>query len=139
MTTAQNGIATVTGTLTSTEGRFLLSAGTNHFVSDARVEPGEAVTAGQLFISAAVSCALANINLHGRELGADLTSASVSAQSERDPDDPTRYRSVVLTFSLPHIPEVVAREILHRFTTTCPIYNTIRRGGAIETVLTAQG
>ncbi|HVV11472.1 OsmC family protein [Amycolatopsis sp.] len=137
MTTAHNGVATVTGTLTPAKGRFLLSAGTNHFVSDARVGPGEAPTAGELFVSAAVSCALANVTLHGGELGADLTGASVTARSERYPDDPTRYRSVVLEFSLPQVPEATAREIIGRFTATCPIYNTIRRGGEIETVLVA--
>ncbi|KAA9149250.1 OsmC family protein [Amycolatopsis acidicola] len=129
------GIARVTGTLTPVEGRYLLGAGANHFVSDARVGPGEAISAGELFISAAVSCALANVTLHGTEFGADLTGASVTARSERDPEDSTRYRSVVLTFSLPRVPSATAREIVDRFTATCPIYNTIRRGGEIETVL----
>ncbi|MBB5159481.1 OsmC family protein [Saccharopolyspora phatthalungensis] len=138
MTNAQDRITAVSGTLTATEGRFLLSAGANHFVSDARTGPGEAVTAGQLFISAAVSCALTNVYLHGRELGADLTGALVTAQSERDPEDPTRYRSVELSVSLPHVRKAAAQEIVHRFTSTCPIYNTIRRGGNIEVTLLTQ-
>lgn len=136
---ADDGSSAVSGTLTATPGRFLLSAGTNHFVSDTRDAPGEAVTAGELFVSALVSCSLTNIGRYGTELGADLTGTRVSARSERDPDDSTRYRSVVLTFSFPHVPDDVSHEIVNRFTDTCPIYNTVRRGGNIDVVVLKRG
>ena len=54
----------ITGRTTDTEGRFLVTARTNHFVSDARTGPAEAVQAGELLLSSLASCALGNIQIH---------------------------------------------------------------------------
>ncbi|RKN07396.1 OsmC family protein [Streptomyces radicis] len=131
MTAPTEGRSAVSGRLTGTSGRYLLSAGTNHLVSDSRSGQPEAITAGELFMAAVASCALSNIDRHGTDLGADLTDATVRAESLRDAEDETRYREVRLTVDLPHVPAPTAREIIARFTGTCPIYNTIRRGGTI--------
>jgi len=36
---------------------------------------------------------------------------------------------------IPRAPRPQAQEIVNRFTATCPIYNTIRRGGPITVTL----
>jgi hypothetical protein len=51
-------------------GRYLLSAGTNHFISDQRVAvggPGEAITAGELLLSSLGSCSLGLIQKTAKE------------------------------------------------------------------------
>ena len=124
-----------TGGLAGEPGRYLLSARTNHLVSDSRYGPAEAITAGELLVAALVSCALSNVTTHGTELGADITDAHVEVVSERDPDDETRYRTITITVDIPRAPRPQAQEIVNRFTATCPIYNTIRRGGPITVTL----
>ncbi|RYY88957.1 MAG: OsmC family peroxiredoxin, partial [Comamonadaceae bacterium] len=46
---------------TARTGRFIISAGSNHFISDAKPNaggPGEAVAAGQLLLASLASCGL---------------------------------------------------------------------------------
>jgi uncharacterized OsmC-like protein len=127
--------STATGSLTGQPGRYLLSARTNHLVSDSRYGPSEAITAGELLVAALASCALSNVTLHGTELGTNITDARVEVASERDPDDETRYRAITITVDIPHAPRPQAQEVVTRFTATCPIYNTISRGGPISVAL----
>ncbi|UGQ11560.1 OsmC family protein [Yinghuangia sp. ASG 101] len=129
-------IVTVSGRTTDVQGRFLVSAGTNHFVTDSRGGPDEAVQAGELLLSSLASCALGNIQTHARERGADLARAAVTVSFERDPDDATRYRRIRLDIHLEGVRAAEGRELVRLFTSSCPIYNTLRRGGTTEVALT---
>lgn len=132
--TAADAVTSVEARSTATTGRYVVSAGTRHFVSDARAAsggPGEAVTAGELLLAALASCALAVIQQHARELGVALPAASTDVQFKRDAQDGTRYEYIRLRADLPGVPRVQAQALLERFTATCPIYNTLRRGGTV--------
>lgn len=129
-------IVTVSGRTTDVQGRFLVSAGTNHFVTDSRGGPDEAVQAGELLLSSLASCALGNIQTHSRERGSGLTRGAVTVSFERDPDDGTRYRRIRLDIHLEGVSPAEADELVRLFTSTCPIYNTLRRGGATEVAVT---
>ncbi len=129
---AADAAVRVSGVSTDTPGRFVLSAGTRHYVSDARVTtggPGEAVNAGELLLSALTSCALAVIQHHAHDQGWAVGRVRVEAEFTRDSDDGTRYADVVVRAALPDLDRDRAQALLDRFTATCPIYNTLRRGG----------
>ncbi len=121
---------------TSLAGRFIVSAGMKHFVSDTRASsggPGEAIGAGELLLSALVSCALGLIQDFGRNAGSDFGDISIEASLKRNSSDPTRYDYIKLMVHFePHVPEVEASAGIANFTEKCPIYNTLRRGGNIS-------
>lgn len=126
--------ARVSALATSVRGRYVVSAGTRHFVSDARAGvggPGEAVNAGELLLGALASCSLGLIELAAAEAGVALAGAHTEVDYERDPQDKTRYRYIRVRAFLPGVPVATAQSLLDRFTTDCPIYNTLRRGGAV--------
>lgn len=137
-TPTPDGTVTVHAATTDIGGRFLLSAGSRHFVSDARAAsggPGEAVTAGELLLSSLASCALAVIQHHAAELGFAAGRARVETRFTRDPEDGTRYAEIVVRAALPELDRARGQQLLDRFTATCPIYNTLRRGGPIRAEL----
>jgi uncharacterized OsmC-like protein len=120
---------------TALRGRFLLSAGRNHFVSDSRASsggPGEAINAGELLLSSLGSCGLALIQKKAGELGVALTEAQADVSFRRDIADPTRYEFIRLAVTLGGVDEATAAELVLAFTSACPIYNTLKRGGPIE-------
>lgn len=131
-------VVTVTAVTTAQYGRILVSARDQHFVSDARAAtggPGEAVQAGELLLSALASCALALIQREAAAHAIALPAASVRVSFERDPDDGTRYRYIALEVALPGSERETGAALLHAFTSTCPIYNTLRRGGNVTAEL----
>jgi uncharacterized OsmC-like protein len=131
-------VVRVSGRSTGTAGRYLVSAGSRHFVSDARAAtggPGEAVSAGDLLLSSLASCALAVIQHQAADRGVALGAVQVDAEFERDPEDSTRYRYIAVRAHLPGLPREQAQDLLDRFTATCPIYNTLRRGGTVRAEL----
>ncbi|WP_030743200.1 OsmC family protein [Streptomyces sp. NRRL F-5135] len=128
-TTAQT--TTITGRTTDTLGRLLVTARSNHFVSDARTGPAEAVQAGELLLAALASCSLSNIQLHAREEAFGLTYSQADVSYERDPDDPTRYAWIRLELRLTGVREEEAEELVRHFTGSCPIYNTLHRGSHV--------
>ena len=131
-------VASVSGhTIAGVPGRFVLDARTNHLVTDSRLGPGEAVQAGELFLSALVSCAMANIEATAHELGVPLTGISVDAQHRRGTEDPTRYDFTRLTITVRGVEQCDADAFGARFVATCPIYNTIRRGGGVDLTVVA--
>ncbi|MER7876454.1 hypothetical protein ABTY63_23340 [Streptomyces solisilvae] len=73
----------ITGRTTDTQGRFLVTARSNHVVSDARTGPAEAVQAGELLLSALASCSLGNIELHAQERASGLPGGQVHISYER--------------------------------------------------------
>lgn len=128
-------IVTVLAETTRHSGRFVISAGRNHFVSDAKPAsggPGEAVQAGELLLSALASCSLSVVQSHALTLGVPLQSVAVTVSFQRDPDDVTRYAHIVIRFRLIGVDSRIAEALVKQFTDTCPIYNTIRRGGIIS-------
>lgn len=136
-TVTAGDVVSVHGRTTRTEGRFLVTAGTNHFVSDARSGPAEAVLAGELLLSSLASCALSNIQDHARERHSGLTGADAVISYRRDPEDPTRYQYVLLDLRLEGVGGDEAETLVGLFTGNCPIYNTLRRGGTVEVVVAA--
>lgn len=115
-------------------GRQIISAGTNHFVADRKASvggPGEAVQAGELLLASLASCALAVI---GKTAEAEALNppVEIDASLERDSEDGTRYREIVLAIAIGGVTQQTAERLVAAFTDTCPIYNTIRRGGSIS-------
>ncbi|GAA2374224.1 OsmC family protein [Streptomyces cuspidosporus] len=131
MTTADD-VVSVTGRTTETTGRLLLTARTNHFVSDARTGPAEAVQAGELLLASLASCSLSNIQLHARERESGLTDAQAGISYGRDPGDPTRYAYIRLDLRLTGVTQEEAETLAGLFAGSCPIYNTLRRGSNVE-------
>ena len=116
-------------------GRFLVSARQHHFISDAKAAaggPGDAVQAGELLLASLASCGLGLVQKTAREHELPLEGAEVEVSFERDPQDGTRYAAVRLAFVLEGVDLPAAQRLVDAFTGTCPIYNTLRRGGPIE-------
>jgi len=130
-------VVTITGRTTDVQGRFMVSARTNHFITDSRGGPGEAVQAGELMLSALASCALGNIETHARELGVAMTGGHAEISFERDENDGTRYEWIRLTLRVDGVDRAQAERLVGMFTDSCPIYNTLRRGGNVEVVTIA--
>ncbi|MFF0223599.1 OsmC family protein [Streptomyces sp. NPDC004629] len=130
MTTAVDTVS-ITGRTTDTVGRFLVAARSNHFVSDARTGPAEAVQAGELLLSSLASCSLSNIQLHAEERGSGLTDGHAHVSYERDPQDPTRYAAIRIGLRLSGVTQEEAETLAGLFADSCPIYNTLRRGGNV--------
>lgn len=130
--TAAADITSITGRTTDIPGRFLVTARTNHFVSDSRTGPAEAVQAGELLLSALASCSLGNIQLHAAERGFGLTGGRADVSYQRDPQDPTRYTYLRIELLLEGVGQDEADILAGLFTGSCPIYNTLRRGGTVE-------
>jgi uncharacterized OsmC-like protein len=131
---AEGEIVAIRTQATGLTGRFVVSAGHNHFVSDSRPAaggPGEAVQAGQLLLASLTSCGLGLIQGHAAELGVALRSADVEAAFQRDTEDKTRYRWIRLVFTLGGVDADTAKRLVAHFTDTCPIFNTLQRGGSI--------
>src|SRR5215469_4732023 len=131
----QGEVVSIHARALDTRGRFLVSARQNHFVSDAKASaggPGEAVQAGELLLSSLASCGLALVQKEADARGVRLAQAEVSVSFERDPEDGTRYRAISLEFALGGVPQPTAQALVDAFTSACPIYNTLRRGGPIS-------
>ncbi|MDM0018705.1 OsmC family protein [Variovorax saccharolyticus] len=128
-------IVTVRARTLDTFGRFLASARQHHFVSDAKAAaggPGDAVQAGELLLASLASCGLGLVQKTARERELPLKGAEVEVSFERDPEDGTRYAAIRLAFVLEGVDLPTARSLVDAFTGTCPIYNTLKRGGPIE-------
>lgn len=131
---ADGEVVSIIGSTLGLAGRYLISAGTNHFISDAKPSaggPGEAVRAGELLLAALASCALALVQSQAAATGAPLAAARVEASFKRDAQDGTRYEFIRLRFALAGVDLGTARTLVAHFTDSCPIYNTLRRGGPI--------
>ncbi|GAA5060537.1 OsmC family protein [Nocardia callitridis] len=133
------GEARVSGhTLAHVPGRFLLSARTNHLVTDSRFGPGESIQAGELLLAALTSCAMANIQSNAAAEDLPLTDIDVRAEHRRGSTDVTRYDYTTVYVHLTGVDQPTAESLTTRFTETCPIYNTVRRGSGIELVVTSE-
>jgi len=108
---------------TDTFGRVLCSTRDQHFVVDGPVQngcPGEAVTPGELFLSAVASCGVELVQVFARQEDVPLRSIAVEISGQFDLDDPVRndvtvFRSVRLAFSLEGPSEQQAEALVKRF------------------------
>jgi uncharacterized OsmC-like protein len=108
---------------TDTFGRVLCSTRDQHFVVDGPVQngcPGEAVTPGELFLSAVASCGVELVQVFARQDEVPLRSIAVEISGDFDLDDPVRsdvtvFRSVRLAFSLAGPSEQQAEALVKRF------------------------
>ncbi|EIG57806.1 OsmC family protein [Bradyrhizobium sp. WSM1253] len=116
-------------------GRYLLSARTNHFISDQRVAvggPGEAINAGELLLSSLGSCSLGLIQKTAKEQGIRLHEAGSEVSFRRHATDPTQYEWIRIVVRLSGVTAGEAERLVTGFTANCPIYNTLKRGGPVE-------
>ena len=121
-----SNVAVVTGhTIAGRPGRYVLDARANHLVSDSRLGPGESIQAGELLLSALASCAMANFEANAAAEGLGTI-------------DPTRYDFTHVTITVDGVEQADADTLAARFVASCPIYNTIRRGGNIELMVIAR-
>ncbi|MBZ9603223.1 OsmC family protein [Phyllobacterium chamaecytisi] len=130
-------IVTVSAVSVGTQGRQIVTAGSNHFVADRKSSAGglgEAVQAGELLLAALASCAIAVIESNAAERNIPIGNPDVSASFERDPEDVTRYRWIRLEISVPNVDAIEQEALVEAFRSTCPIFNTLKRGGTIEAV-----
>ncbi|MFF0818434.1 OsmC family protein [Rhodococcus sp. NPDC003318] len=135
---AETTVATVSGhTIAGVPGRFVIDARTNHLVTDSRLGPGESIQAGELLLSAVVSCAMANFEATAQDLGLPVTGVTVDASHARGVEDPTRYDFTRIAITVRGVDQSAADLLGERFVATCPIYNTIRRGSGIELTVAA--
>ena len=135
MTAPSDEIVAISATNLDTFGRFLVSAGTNHFVSDQRAGaggPGEAVTAGELLLASLGSCSLGLIQKTAGELNIALKSARADVTFRRHESDPTQYDWIRIAVRLSGPSEAEGARLVEGFTSRCPIYNTLKRGGPIS-------
>jgi len=135
MTTQASDITSIIASTLGRFGRYLVSAGKNHFVSDQRVAvggPGEAVTAGELLLASLGSCSLGLIEKTALESGILLTGGSSEVSFKRDETDPTRYEWIRIEVRLSGVSPAEAEALVAGFTSRCPIYNTLKRGGPID-------
>lgn len=124
----------VQGRADATFGRVILSARHNHFVSDGRVSqgaPGEGVFAGELLLASLVSCGLGLVHQCAHDRNEPKPDVALTAEFLRNGDDPTRFASLTLIFSFKGTQQELAEQYVGHFTSKCPIYNTLHRGGPI--------
>ena len=88
--------------------------------------------AGELLLASLASCALALIQKQASPLGVKLKSAGIQVSFKRDPADSTRYEYIRLHVQLEGVDKPIGEALVAQFTSTCPIYNTLRRGGNVE-------
>jgi uncharacterized OsmC-like protein len=108
---------------TDTFGRVLCSTRDQHFVVDGPVQngcPGEAVTPGELFLSAVAACGVELVQVFARREEVPLRSIAVEISGDFDLDEPVRsdvtlFRSVRLAFSLDGPSEQQAEALVKRF------------------------
>lgn len=130
----QEAVTRIRAVASNIPGRQIISAGTNHFVADRKASaggPGEAVQAGELLLAALASCAIAVIEKTAEAEGSRPVAVEIDASLERDAEDGTRYREIALAIAIDGVTQKTAERLVAAFTDTCPIYNTIRRGGTI--------
>ncbi|VCU68044.1 OsmC-like protein [Pigmentiphaga humi] len=122
-------------TTTGQPGTWLLRSRHNYLVSGATPErggTGEPWLAGELLVAALASCATSIVADAAAGRGLALHYLSVSASSERDPDEPGRYAAITLAFDLEGPSRQEAEALVAEFQATCPIYGTLSRGAPVR-------
>ncbi|RJG00994.1 OsmC family protein [Noviherbaspirillum sedimenti] len=129
---------TATSALTRQTGRYLLSARDQHLVADAtqsRGGPGEAWSAGELLLSALLTCANAVIQSVALERNIALLDARIDGSCEADPERQGHYAHIRLDIQLDGPSQEEAEELVFAFTAVCPIYGSLSRGAPVSLAL----
>jgi uncharacterized OsmC-like protein len=116
-------------------GRYLVEADGRIFVSDSaaiRTENSLAPEPTHFLLSALGVCVLGSVEKEANQLGIPVPHGDVSVTSVRDEEDQTRFSSIQIDVVLKSITQDLADKLVGHFTSHCPIYNTIRRGGPIS-------
>jgi len=122
-------------------GRYLVESRANFFVSDSpSARDGETVAPepSELLLSALGVCALGSVDKAARELKLNVLKASAHVDSIRDADDRTRFERIHIAVTIHGVSQVEAQQLIDHFTSSCAVYNTIRRGGPISVAVEAR-
>lgn len=120
---------------TGQPGTWLLKSRHNYLVSSATPErggTGEPWVAGELLVAALASCAASIVADAAARRDIGLRHLGVTASSERDANDPTRYAAVTLEFELHGPSPQEAESLVEEFQANCPIYGTLSRGAPLH-------
>lgn len=130
-----------TATTIGVTGRYLVESRANFFVSDAPSARGGDTVApepSELLLSALGVCALGSVEKAARELNFDVLKATASVDSLRDANDRTRFERVHIAVRIHGVSQAQAEQLIDHFTSTCVVYNTVRRGGPISVAVEAR-
>lgn len=105
-------------------GRVLVSARDQHLVVDGPVQngcPGEAITPGELFLSAVAACGVELVQVIAADEGVGLTGVGVTVEGVMDRSRPVRedvslFSSVRLAFALGGVGDEEAASLIRAFT-----------------------
>jgi uncharacterized OsmC-like protein len=108
---------------TTTFGRVLVGARDQHLVVDGPVAngcPGEAITPGELFLSAVAACGVELIQVLAKGDDVPLQRVDVVVEGVQNRDAPVRpdvslFNSVKLEFQLAGVTESQGRDLVERF------------------------
>ncbi len=130
-----------TATTIGVAGRYLVESRANFLVSDspsARDGDTAAPEPSELLLSALGVCALGSVDKAARELNLNVLSATAAVDSARDANDRTRFERVHIAVTIHGVSQAEAQRLIDHFTSTCAVYNTIRRGGPISVAVEAR-
>lgn len=119
-------------------GRVLCVARSHHLVVDGPTYngcPGEAITPGELFLSAVAACGVELIEVIAKELGVAVTSVEVEIEGRVDPANPVRsdltvFNWVRLRVTVGGVSEEQASDLVARFQRRCPLYGSVAASAA---------
>jgi uncharacterized OsmC-like protein len=108
---------------TDTFGRVLCTARNHYFVVDGPIQngcPGEAVTPGELFVSAIAACGVELVEVIARQQGVPLQAVSASITSLQDRNNPARpdfsvFNSLRLHIHLKGVTEEQGTQLVEAF------------------------
>jgi uncharacterized OsmC-like protein len=130
-----------TATSIGEAGRYLVQSRTNFFVSDspsARDGDTTAPEPSELLLSALGVCALGSVDKAARERNLNVSKATAQVESLRDANDRTRFERVHIAVTIHGVSQDEAQQLIDHFTSTCAVYNTVRRGGPISVAVEAR-
>jgi uncharacterized OsmC-like protein len=116
-------------------GRYIIDAEGNIFVSDSAAGREEETVAPEpthYLLSALAVCALGSVEKEARAREVKVPGATATVTSVRDEVDRTRFASVLIDVVVSGVSQATAEVLVEHFTSSCPIYNTFRRGGPIS-------
>ncbi len=114
-------------------GRYVIEGEKVAFLSDS-ASRGETIAPGpvDLLLTALGVCALGSVQRRAGELEIELPDpVSAEVTSTRNEEYPTWFELVLIRVRVPGVAQDVAEELVSHFTSNCPIFNTVRRGGPI--------
>lgn len=101
---------------TSTPGRSLNAARTNHFVIDSSSGTPEAVTSIEAFLAGISSCGVNIVHREAAAGGIPLRRAHVEIESHRPKEETGRIASVVMRFELVGVTQQQADDLVGLYT-----------------------